>query len=229
LSDIDLNFGEVTLGPSFNMRRWDMDKTRFFVYGIGDEALLGNDQYFAAAGGGVRLLSFAMARSVLDLRVETRVRWFNNTEERPINTERNGAQTRAGGYYSYYLAPGLVLIIQAYGQREDAEVGYFANNEFGASAGIAWTFANPIALGRYPWTFQIGAGGINRDYDDPDPVINPHQAENDRTFWSRAALIVPVSDTLAMVPQVEIRDQDSNYEISKFDDFSAMVGLQKRF
>jgi hypothetical protein len=32
-----------------------------------------------------------------------------------------------------------------------------------------------------------------------------------------------------MVPQVEIRDQDSNYEISRFDDFSALVGLQKRF
>jgi hypothetical protein len=42
-------------------------------------------------------------------------------------------------------------------------------------------------------------------------------------------LIVPVNDTLAMVPQVEIRDQDSNYEISRYDDFSALVGLQKRF
>ena len=32
-----------------------------------------------------------------------------------------------------------------------------------------------------------------------------------------------------MVPQIEYRDQDSNYEISRFDDFSALVGLQKRF
>jgi hypothetical protein len=192
--------------------------------------LLGNDQYFAAGGGGIRLLSFAAERSVLDLRLETRVRQFTNTSDRPTNTLRDGAQTRFGGAYSYYLAPGLVLIIQGYNQREEAEVGFYTNWELGASAGIAWTFANPLATaGRYPWTLQVGAGGIHRRYDDPDPTISFTQTEVDRTFWGRAALIVPVNDTLAMVPQVEIRDQDSNYEISRFDDFSALVGLQKRF
>ncbi|HET7852199.1 MAG TPA: hypothetical protein VFK91_05585, partial [Methyloceanibacter sp.] len=74
---------------------------------------------------------------------------------------------------------------------------------------------------------QVGAGGIHRRYDDPDPTISFTQTEVDRQFWGRAALIVPVNDTLAMVPQVEIRDQDSNYEISRFDDFAALVGLQK--
>jgi hypothetical protein len=230
LTDINLNFFEATLGPSFNLKRIGIDKSRFYVYGIGDEVLLGNDQYFGAGGGGLRFLSFAAARSVLDLRLETRVRQFTNTNDRPTNTLRDGAQTRFGGSYSYYLAPGLVLIVQGYGQREDAEVGFYANIEVGASAGIAWTFANPLAAaGRYPWTLQVGAGGINRSYDDPDPTINPFQSEVDKTFWGRAALLIPVNATLAMVPQVEIRDQDSNYEISKYDDFSTLVGLQKRF
>ena len=230
LTDINLNFFEATLGPSFNLKRVGMDKSRLFVYGIGDEVLLGGDQYFAAGGGGVRLLSFAAARSVLDLRVETRVRQFSNTTDRPTNTLRDGAQTRFGGTYSYFLAPGLVLVVQGYSQREAAEAGFYANWEIGGSAGIAWTFANPLAAaGRYPWTLQVGAGGIRRRYDDPDPTINPFQAEIDRTFWGRAALIVPVNDTLAIVPQIEIRDQTSNYEISNFDDFSALVGLQKRF
>ena len=57
----------------------------------------------------------------------------------------------------------------------------------------------------------------------------PFQSEVDKTFWGRAALLVPVNATWALVPQVEIRDQDSNYEISKYDDFSTLVGLQKRF
>lgn len=229
LTDINLNFFEATLGPSFNLKRVGWDKTRLFVYGIGDEVLLGNDQYFGAGGGGVRLLTFAAERSVLDLRIETRVRQFTNTTDRPTNTLRDGAQTRFGGYYSYILAPGLVLIIQAYDQREDADAVFYANWEFGASAGLSWTFANPLAAGRYPWTLQVGAGGIRRRYDGPDPTISPTETEVDRTFWGRAALVVPVNETLAMVPQVEIRDQDSNYEISKYDDFTALVGLQKRF
>src|SRR3990170_628757 len=36
LQDIDTDFFEVTLGPSFNMKRWSLDKTRAFVYAIGD-------------------------------------------------------------------------------------------------------------------------------------------------------------------------------------------------
>ena len=39
----------------------------------------------------------------------TRVRQFTNSSDRPTNTLRDGAQTRFGGSYSYYLAPGLVL------------------------------------------------------------------------------------------------------------------------
>src|SRR4029079_18902076 len=104
-----------------------------------------------------------------------------NTNDRPTNTLRDGAQTRFGGTYSYYLAPGLVLIVQACVQREDAEVDFYANIEVGASAGIAWTFANPLAAaGRYPWTLQVGAGGINRTYDDADPAILETQPETHR-------------------------------------------------
>ena len=44
LSDIDLDFFEMTFGPSFNMRRWNLDKTRTYLYGIGDLAYLGYDE-----------------------------------------------------------------------------------------------------------------------------------------------------------------------------------------
>jgi len=40
LQDIDLLFFEGTVGPSFNMKRWGMDKTRGYVYAIGDLARL---------------------------------------------------------------------------------------------------------------------------------------------------------------------------------------------
>jgi tetratricopeptide (TPR) repeat protein len=228
LTDIDLDFFEATLGPSFNLKRIGMDKSRLFIYGIGDETLLGNDQYFSAGGGGIRLLSFATERSVLDVRLETRVREFTNTTLRPTNTLQDGAQTRLGGSYSYFLAPGLILTIEGYDQRDNATSGFEANWELGASAGISWTFGSPFAW-RYPWTLQVGAGGIHRSFDDPDPTINPNASEVDRQFWGRAAMVVPVSESLAMIPQVEIRDQQSNYEISRFDDFAALIGLQKRF
>jgi tetratricopeptide (TPR) repeat protein len=228
LTDINLDFVEATLGPSFNLRRWNMDKSRLFVYAIGDETLLGNDQYFAGGGAGVRILSYAIDRSVLDVRFETRDLDYSNTTLATTSSLYTGLQTRFGGSYSYFLAPGLILTAESYGQRVNAETGFYSDWEFGASAGFGWTFGQPFAW-RWPWTLQVGAGGLNRNYDDPDPMINMNKAEVDRQFWGRAAVIVPVAETWAMIPQVEIRDQQSNYPTSNFDDFSALVGLQKRF
>jgi tetratricopeptide (TPR) repeat protein len=227
--DIALDFFEMTLGPSFNLKRWGMDASRLFVYGIGDLAYLGYDYYFAAPGAGIRFLSFAAERSVLDARLETRVRDFNDTSDLPTNTQRNGPQTRFGATYSYYVTPAFVITTQGYGQREDVTAGYYSNWEVALSAGFAWTFTNPLWKARYPLTWQVGGGGIRRDYDDPDPVINPVEAEVDDIWWGRTALVVPVGETWALVPQVEYRDQQSNYDIRAFDDLTALLGVQKRF
>ena len=229
LRDIDLNFFEFTLGPSFNLKRWGMHNTRAFVYAIGDLAYLGDDYYFSAPGAGVRLLSFAAERSVLDARIETRVRQFHNTTLLPTNSLRDGAQTRFGATYSYYLTPGLVLTTQGYAQRESVKAGFYSDWEIAFSAGLAWTFASPLNASAYPWTLQVGGGGIRRDYDDPDPTINPFEAEVDRIFWGRAALVVPVAETWSLVPQIEYRNQASNYDIRAFDDLTALLGVQKRF
>jgi tetratricopeptide (TPR) repeat protein len=229
LQDIDLDFFEGTLGPSFNLRRFGMDKSRLFLYGIGDIAYLGYDPYFTAPGGGVRLLSFADGRSVLDARAETRVREFSNNSNFPTNTLRDGPQTRFGVNYSYYLTPAFVISVQGYAQREDVKADFYSDWEMAFSGGFAWTFANPLWNGKYPWTWQVGGGGIRRDYDQPDPTINPFDAEIDRVFWTRTALVLPVGETWSLVPQVEYRDQRSNYDIYQFTDLMALVGLQKRF
>ena len=228
LKDIDLDFFEVTLGPSFNMKRWGWNQTRAYVYAIGNLAYLGYDPYFAAPGAGLRLLTIG-SRSVLDTRIETRYRDFQNSNDLPTNSLYTGEQTRGGATYSYYMTPGFVLTGQAYVQREDAEVGFFSDWELALSGGFAWTFNNPLWQARFPLTWQVGGGWIGRDYDDPDPTINPNKAEEDRQWWGRTALVMPVAETWALVPQVEYRDQDSNYDIRKFDDLITLIGVQKKF
>ena len=210
------------------MKRWGWNQTRAYVYAIGNLAYLGYDEYFAAPGAGLRLLTIG-SRSVLDTRIETRYRDFQNSNDLPTNSLYTGEQTRGGATYSYYVTPGFVLTGQAYVQREDAEVGFYSDWELALSGGFAWTFNNPLWQARFPLTWQVGGGWIGRDYDDPDPTINPNKAEEDRQWWGRTALVMPVAETWALVPQVEYRDQDSNYDIRKFDDLMALIGVQKRF
>jgi len=229
LQDIDLDFFEATVGPSFNLKRWGWDQTRLYIYAIGDLAYLGYEDYFTAPGAGIRLLSFSAERSVLDTRIETRYREFNNTYDLPTNSLRDGLQTRFGTTYSYYMTPGFVITTQGYAQREDADVGFYSDWEIALSGGFAWTFGNPLWQGKYPWTWQVGGGIIRRDYDDPDPTINPTDPERDDTLWARTALVLPLAETWALVPQVEYRDQRSNYDIREFDDLITLLGVQKRF
>jgi tetratricopeptide (TPR) repeat protein len=229
LQDISLDFFEATLGPSFNLKRWGADNSRGYIYAIGDLAYLGYDYYFSAPGAGVRFLSFAAERSVLDARLETRDRQFNDTSNLPTNSLRTGPQTRLGATYSYYLTPGFVITTQGYAQREDVKADFYSDWEMAFSAGFAWTFNNPFWQAKYPWTFQFGAGAIRRNYDDPDPTINPNVAETDKVFWTRGALVLPVAETWALVPQIEYRDQNSNYDLYAFTDLTALIGVQKRF
>ena len=229
LQDIDLDFFEFTLGPSFNLKRWGWDQTRLFVYGIADLAYLGYETYFTAPGAGIRLLSFSAEQSVLDARIETRYREFNDTSLLPTNSLRDGLQTRFGGTYSYYFTPAFVLTTQAFVQRENADASFYANWEMALSGGVAWTFDNPLWNGQYPWTWQAGGGIIRKNYDDPDPTIDPFEAERDETWWARTALVLPVAETWALVPQVEYRDQSSNYDLRTFDNLTTLVGVQKRF
>ena len=229
LQDVSLDFFEATVGPSFNLKRWGADNSRGYIYAIGDLAYLGYDYYFSAPGAGVRFLSFAAEKSVLDARFETRDRQFNNTSDLPTNSLRTGWQTRFGATYSYYLSPGFVITTQGYAQREAAAADFYADWEMAVSGGFAWTFNNPLRQAQYPWTFQFGAGAIRRNYDDPDPTINANESEVDKVWWTRGALVLPVAETWALVPQVEYRDQQSNYDIYAFTDLSALVGVQKRF
>ncbi|ODS00972.1 hypothetical protein AUC68_13720 [Methyloceanibacter methanicus] len=229
LSDIDLDFFEFTLGPSFNMKRFDWDQTRLFVYAIGDLSYLGYDSYFYAPGAGMRLLSFSATQSVLDVRLETRYRDFQDNSDLPTNSLRTGFQTRLGLNYTYYFTPGVVLTTAGYAQREAADASFYSNTEVALSAGLAWTFTNPFWAAQFPLTWQLGGGIIRRDYDDPDPTINPVAPERDDTWWARTAVVVPVAETWALVPQVEYRDQQSNYDLRTFDNLTAILGIQKRF
>lgn len=226
---VNLEFLEAWAGPSFDMKRFRMEKTRAWVYAIGDAAQLEDDYYFSSIGGGIRLATFYFDRSIIELKGESRYRTYNDTFDRPFSSLREGPQSRLSFAYAYQLTPALLLTSQHQVQREDTDADFYSNFEYASTMGLTYSFAGPFRRLPYPWALQIGGGYIFRDFDDPDPTINIREAEEDEIFWGRAALIVPVTETLALVPQVEYRDQSSNYDIRDFDSFTALVGLNKRF
>ena len=161
LNDIDLDFFEVTLGPSFNMKRW----------GLRQDARLSLRHRRPRLS---RLRSVFQRARRRRAAVELRRR-----AKRPRRAGRDalarfrellgpsvqfacapGRRRVLGATYSYYFTPAFVVTTQTYGQREDAEVGFCADWEIALAGGFAWTFDNPLWQARYPWTFQAGGGVI---------------------------------------------------------------------
>jgi hypothetical protein len=109
--------------------------------------------------------------------------------------------------------------------REDARVGYLANWEYGPYAQVNWIFDGPTFMPQYPWAVNINGGYFRREYDDPDPAINANAREKDDEFWVMGTLNMPMTQNVALMPQVEYRKLDSNYPTRRYDNFTAMLGV----
>lgn len=229
-TQVNLEFVEGRVGPNFNLNRFNMEKTRLSFYVIGNWAQLEDDTYFGSGGGGMRLFNYADERATLDMRTETRIRQYNDTRDRPTSSFRDGPQSIVSVAYSYLLRPRVTLFAHGHVQRESAERSFFSNWEVARSAGVAVSMPNPInkEKGR-DWVLQLGGGVIDRKFDMPDPSIDPVNAEKDDIYWARGALTIPIKEKYALIPQVEYRDQDSNYDIYKFHNLTVQIGLQRSF
>ena len=228
-TQLDTQLAEATLGPAFNMARFGIDSTYLGLYGIANGAILDEDVYFGTLGAGFRVATKPAARTTIYFKGEYRHRWFNDTEENPTSSLRTGDEYRTRGELRYALTSNIQLAAGAGVSREDVNADFYDNWEFGGNAGATVLFANPIVADSYPWAFNLGGGYIYREFDDPDPTINAEEAEKDDEYWVSGALNIPVREWLAIVPQAEYRNRESNYETRAFEAVTLSLGLFTRF
>lgn len=228
-TEVDLEVVTLNSGFSFNMARFDVEDTRSGIYAIYDWAQLDDSYYFSAVGAGLKLVSHALERKDLTLKGEYRHRQYNDTPRLPTNSLRDGDEGQGIATFGYRVRPDLYTTVEVRVRRQSTDADLYANWEWGGSWGAVYQFRNPFAWDDQVWTLQGGTGLLFRHYDAPDPVIDPTESERDFIYWGRMALVVPVRGDLSVVPQIEYRNHDSNYDIRSFDNFTAMVGMNWSF
>jgi hypothetical protein len=72
-------------------------------------------------------------------------------------------------------------------------------------------------------------GGLKRDYDGPDPAINPLAAERDDALWIEAGLSVPLENKFSAYITAQYLEQDSNYATRDYHGATLTFGVAKRF
>lgn len=223
-TNVDIQVGELTLGPSFGLKRFGLDNTVIGTYGIANAVRLGNDPYFYTGGVGVRVVSKPTTNSILHLKSEARRQWYVDTDARPTSTDRDGDEFRNSMSFSVQAARWLRFTAGGLFNQRDVDAAWLDRLEYGAYGGVA------VALGsELPWILSLAGGYTWRDYRVPDVTIDVDDSQRDRERWARLALTMPLTAWLAITAQAEYREVKSNYDTATYDNTAGMVGLSTRF
>ncbi|MGE0210334.1 MAG: hypothetical protein AB7S41_01425 [Parvibaculaceae bacterium] len=224
-SRLDTDILEANVGPNFNMGRFGIDDTYLGIYAIGSGALLSGDGYFANAGAGVKLEVRPAPGSQIFSRFEYRRRWYDDHSNNPNASDRTGDKYSGIVAYRYFFTPDVSGSIAGRFAREETRENFLDNWEYGVQGALNVVFDGPGPLPDYPWAVNLSGGYLHRDFDAPDPAVNAQAKENDDEYWVAGRLSVPVHKNVAIMPQVEYRNVDSNYKTRDYDSFTAMLGL----
>jgi hypothetical protein len=227
--ELDTALAELTFGPALDMGRVGLDNAVLGLYGIASGVFVDDNFYSAAGGAGTRFVIRPTPRISSLTAFEYRYRDYQESSTSPTANRRDGNEYRLYTSNSYIVAPNLMLNGGGYVQRTESDFGYLAYIEAGISAGFSYAFASPLG-GRYgPWTLSPTAGYVYREYDDPDLVIDPTDAEVDREAYVGASLLVPVAQSWSLMADTEYRDVTSNYAIRDYDNLAVSLSVVKRF
>jgi len=232
VTNLDTVVGELTLGPSFNMQRYGINNTQLGFYGIGNVVGLDGDIYFTTLGFGTRLSHFTAGGSKVQAKAEYREKWYNNTSSRPTAKNRDGRRLSAEISASSPVSTKVLLHGRVRVEQENVDADFFSYFQVGGELGVTTTLTSPFkgeGIFKPVMFFDVTGGYNHAGYDEPDPAISASNKQKKNELYARATLTIPVANNFSIIPQVEYRDNNSNYDIYKFSGWSAYIALGKKF
>lgn len=229
LHENDTALAELTFGPVFNLERIKVDGAELGFYGILGGVMLDGDPYLASGGIGASLSKALDLDTRAFVQGEYRLESFQDSRQRERASDRTGDRFRLNGTLQHQLTDRLSIFAAVEGERRNADRGYLSDWEYGGSVGAALAFSSPFPTMALPWTGTLKTGVLRREFDEPDPIIDVLDAQEDDEFFVQGVLTAPVFETVAVQGVVGYRNVDSNYDLRAYDDFNVSLALIKSF
>jgi tetratricopeptide (TPR) repeat protein len=227
--EINTGLAELTLGPNFDLQRFNLENTRVGVYGILSGVVLDQDPYLGAFGAGVSLTTALGASTRITSRHEYRREEYRDSDSHPNASDRDGDRFRGTTTLQHQLTERFAIFGVLDSERRFAERDYLSDWELGASIGGALSFASPLPAQADAWTLAVSGGYLHRRYDEPDPVIDVDDVEQDDEAFVQATLTVPVKSGWSLQAQSGYRNAMSNYDTRSFDNVHGSLAVVKAF
>lgn len=236
---LDLDYGEVTVGPRFNLTTPDDRISRLSVkpYAIFNEVGLGEAQYFKTLGTGLENTATLWDDLALRTIFEFREKDFTNARDRPLSSGLSGNDKLVTLQLRQRVTANSELLGQFDFLDQDTRFPWYANRTYAVTAGYHIAYDDPTGWFGFPWETTIGGSRLWSLYQSPDPCCNTSSnpavfipaARHDRHWRFGIAEAVPVADNVALVVQYQRDIVSSNLSLYAYTSNSVLVGTQIKF
>ena len=133
----------------------------------------------------------------------------------------------AGAAYS--PSRGVNLIGAVFFESQDADSDPQGSLEIGARASAIYDYDPKLKEARDLWTLSGFVQYAERDFDDPDPVVDPDRTRNDKTLRVGAAHRFRFGDGYGVQVDFDATNRDSNLPNFQFDVINGTISFVYEF
>jgi hypothetical protein len=222
----NLMLGELYTGPRFQfLPQWRRGAT-IRPYFITNIVGLDDTNYSHAFGAGLDLSVPFGNRWAVELSYQFRAINYNNIAAEPTASVLTGSENLIRGRAVFQVTPDTALLGEISGRFVGTRSSTFDFSELGAVVTLTQDYR---LLGPRPWNVTGSFYYYHRNYDAPDPVVNPTVSRRENEYRVAVANVIPISDSWFLVQQVDRLVIDSNLPNYQRQDWSLLGAVRWRF
>jgi hypothetical protein len=228
LGRLNVNLIEAQTGPRLALAPDLLPGASVRPYVVGTAIWLADSFYLGSVGAGIGF-GMTLGPVAVEPFVEVRRREYESSREYRAASEQSGTLWSAGVQFGSPLYGSSRWQSRIAYSRNETErgFGFYAYEQVQGDVGFPIEFAGP--WGNRPWIVTPQAGFTWTDYDDPNPIVDPNVAREDREWRVGANLDVPVYQNIGLGLQVTYSENHSTLRNFRNDNLAVSFGPTIRF
>lgn len=236
---LDLEFGEITAGPRFNLTSPVDSVSHVSVkpYAILNEVGLGEAQYFYTWGTGAEAAAVLWDDLAIRTDFEFRQKKFSNAADRPLSTGLDGNDKLVTLQLRQKVTPNSEVLGEFDFLDQDTRFPWFSNRSYGGSLGYHINYNDPTGFIGLPWDTTVLISRLWSPYQAPDPCCNTSTDPTifvpgkrlERRWRFGITQAFQVADNVAMILQLQRDIVSSNLSLYAYTSNSVLIGSQIKF
>lgn len=226
VSSSNVLLGEMYSGPRFNVFPNLRPGATLRPYFISNIVGLDDAHYSHTFGGGADLSIPFGSRWAVETTYQHRIIDYRNTTSQPTASQLTGHENIVRGRVVYQVSPGSAILGEVSGRFATAQANQFSFDEFGITGTYTMDYN---AWGSRPWNVTASVGYFHRNYEAPDPVVNPTVTRRENEWRLGVANVIPVAENWFLVQQFDALLIGSNLPNYERRDYAGTLAVRWRF